>query len=230
MISGSPHCGPPYANIYPAPRRRLDHVRGQGMTRFVDGPSVEVDVHVEASPGRVWQLVTAISLPARFSQEYRGGEWVEGSDGPARGARFTGRNRHPAIGEWETTSVVVECEPERVFAWAVNGLENPAATWRFELEPQEHGTRLRQSARLGPGPSGSPGRSSASPIKRSASSPAVSTSCGATCSPRLRGSKPSPRRANLVPEQGFGGTYAPKSLFGDAQGSPDASSWEARRG
>ncbi len=124
------------------------------MTRFADGPSVEVEVHVETRPGPVWGLVTDISLPARFSQEYLGGEWVEGSDGPARGARFTGRNRHPTIGEWETTSVVVECEPERVFAWAVNGPEHPAATWRFELEPHAHGTRLRQSARLGPGPSG----------------------------------------------------------------------------
>ncbi|MGH8929460.1 MAG: SRPBCC family protein [Egibacteraceae bacterium] len=123
-------------------------------TRFADGPSVEVEVYVDASPGCVWRLVTDISLPARFSHEYQGGEWVEGSDGPARGARFTGRNRHPAIGEWETTCTVVECAPERVFAWAVNDLEHPAASWRFELEPQASGTRLRQSARLGPGPSG----------------------------------------------------------------------------
>lgn len=124
------------------------------MTRFADGPSVGVEVHVDASPGRVWRLVTDISLPARFSQEYQGGEWVEGSHGPARGARFTGRNRHPRIGEWETTCVVVECDPERVFAWVVNDPEHPAASWRFELEPYAHGTRLRQSARLGPGPSG----------------------------------------------------------------------------
>jgi len=124
------------------------------VVRFADGPSVAVEVYVDASPGRVWPLVTDVALPARFSREYVGGVWQEGASEPELGARWTGRNRHPVIGEWEVTCTVVECEPERVFAWAVNDLERPSATWKFELEPQDQGTRLRQSARLGPGPSG----------------------------------------------------------------------------
>lgn len=91
-------------------------------------------------------------MPAT-STELQTAEWLDGADGPAVGARFRGHNRHDAVGEWSTTSHVVECEPERVFAWAVEDPANPAATWRFRLEPTGGGTRLTQSAQLVPGPS-----------------------------------------------------------------------------
>lgn len=122
--------------------------------RYADGPSVEVEILVDAPPSRVWQLVSDIDLPSRFSEEFQGGEWVDGATGPATGARFKGRNKHEAAGEWETTSVVVECEPAAVFAWAVGNPDHPSATWRFELAPEGEGTRLRQHAIFGPGPSG----------------------------------------------------------------------------
>jgi len=112
-----------------------------------------VEVHVAAPPATVWPLVCDIDLPARFSSEFCGGSWVDG-DGPELGARFRGRNQHPLAGEWETTSTIVGFEPQRLFAWAVSDVDNPAATWRFELEAEDGGTRLRQWVRLGPGPSG----------------------------------------------------------------------------
>lgn len=124
------------------------------MARYADGPTVEVEVHVEASPAELWSLVTDIDLPARFSSEFVGGRWLDDAHGPVLGARFAGRNRHPAAGEWETTSYVVACEPERHFAWAVSNPAHPSATWRFDLEPEAGGTRLRQWARMGPGRSG----------------------------------------------------------------------------
>ncbi|MEV7080859.1 hypothetical protein AB0N88_20345 [Streptomyces sp. NPDC093516] len=69
------------------------------------------------------------------------------------------------IGEWRTVSHVVEWEEQRVFGWAVVDPDgrfgdpaaepvSPAATWRFETEPEGTGTRLRQFARIGPGRSG----------------------------------------------------------------------------
>ena len=126
------------------------------MVRYADGPTAEVEVEIDASPDRVWALVTDIDLPARFSQEFQGGHWDEGATGAAVGARFTGRNSHPAIGEWETHPLVVECDPPRVFAYVVGDPDASSATWRFELEPIAGGsrTRLRQWARMGPGPSG----------------------------------------------------------------------------
>jgi uncharacterized protein YndB with AHSA1/START domain len=122
--------------------------------RYADGPSVEVEVHIAAPPARVWMLVSDIDLPARFSEEFQGAEWLDDAAGPAAGARFRGTNRHPAIGEWQTTCTLVGYEPERVFAWAVQDPDNPSASWRFELDGDGDATRLRYSCVLGPGPSG----------------------------------------------------------------------------
>jgi uncharacterized protein YndB with AHSA1/START domain len=121
--------------------------------RYADGPSVDVEVRIDAPPSRVWELVSDIDLPARFSEEFQGAEWLDGAT-PALGARFRGTNRHPAIGEWQTTSVLVAYEPERAFSWVVGDRDNPSASWRFELEPDGDGTKLRQRCVLGPGPSG----------------------------------------------------------------------------
>jgi uncharacterized protein YndB with AHSA1/START domain len=121
--------------------------------RYADGPATQVEVLIAAPPATVWRLVCDIDVPARFSTEFCGGIWVEG-DGPGLGARFVGRNQHPMRGEWETTSTIVAFEPERLFGWAVGDVDNPSASWRFELEAQDGGTRLRQCVRLGPGPSG----------------------------------------------------------------------------
>ena len=133
--------------------------------RYADGPSTRCEVPIEAPPARVWELVTDIELPARLSPELQRVHWLHGATGPAVGARFIGHNQHPALGEWSTTSQVVELDPQRVFAWAVLSSDagfgadeaqapQPMATWRFELEAVAGGTHLWQSAQLGPAPSG----------------------------------------------------------------------------
>ena len=124
------------------------------MARYADSPTVEVETLVEASPEVVWPLVCDIDLPARFSSEFQGASWLDGADGPALDARFKGRNRHEARGDWEATCTVRWYEPERSFGWAVSDVESPAASWRFGLEPTDEGTRLTFRAQLGPGPSG----------------------------------------------------------------------------
>ncbi|MGH9057361.1 MAG: SRPBCC family protein [Acidimicrobiales bacterium] len=122
--------------------------------RYAEGPTVEVEVSVATPPAAVWALVSDIDLPSRFSDEFVGAEWVGTPGGPAVGARFVGRNSHPAIGSWETTSVVVQFEPGRLFGWEVQGDGGTSAAWGFEVEPDGDGTRLRQWARMGPARSG----------------------------------------------------------------------------
>ena len=124
------------------------------MTRLADGPTVEVEIRVAAPVDVVWAFVSDVDLPGRFSEEFQGADWLDGATGPAVGARFRGRNAHPAIGEWHTTSTITEYEEGRRIGWAVSDVERPASSWRFEVEPDGDGTRLRQWARLGPGPSG----------------------------------------------------------------------------
>jgi hypothetical protein len=74
--------------------------------------------------------------------------------GPAVGHRFTGRNAHPAMGEWETVSTVTECDPPHRFAWAVGDPAHPSASWRFTLKPDGEGTLLEQWYQMGPARSG----------------------------------------------------------------------------
>ena len=51
---------------------------------------------------------TQIQLPARFSTEFQGADWLEP---PAVGARFVGRSAHKAFGEWQTTCTIVHSAP-----------------------------------------------------------------------------------------------------------------------
>ena len=120
--------------------------------RYADGPTVEVEVVVQAPVERVWSLVTDIELPARFSAEFRGARWL--GDGPRLGARFVGRNWHQAMGEWETTSTVTRFEPLQAFGWDVSDPDNPSSSWWFRLDDGPDGVRLLQGARMGPAPSG----------------------------------------------------------------------------
>jgi uncharacterized protein YndB with AHSA1/START domain len=121
--------------------------------RYADGPTAEAEVVVDAPAERVWELVRDIELPARFSNELQGAEWL---DEPGPGARFVGRSHHPALGSWETTSWVTRYEPLRAFAWAVSDPDEPSSSWWFLLDPVEGGAglRLRQGGRMGPAPSG----------------------------------------------------------------------------
>ena len=135
--------------------------------RFADCPTTEATLDIAAPPEAVWPLVSDIMLPARFSGEFQGAEWLDGVSEPEAGARFVGRNRHEAIGAWETTSTVTECDPPRTFAWAVGEPDEPAARWRFTLEPMDAGTRLTQWMQMGPARSGINAAIDAMPDKES---------------------------------------------------------------
>lgn len=99
--------------------------------RYSDTPTVQARTWIDAPPD---------------SSELQSVEWLDGASGATLGARFVGRNRHEAMGEWTATSQIVEFEPGRVFAWAVGDPGDPAATWRFRLEPMDGGTELSQLA------------------------------------------------------------------------------------
>ena len=122
--------------------------------RYADKPAVEVRLWIGAPPARVWELVSDIELMPALSSELQSVEWLDGANGPAAGARFTGRSKHEALGEWESVSQVVEFEAERLFGWAVGDPATPAALWRFQLKPEDGGTELCQWVQMGPGPSG----------------------------------------------------------------------------
>ncbi|MFD8249031.1 SRPBCC family protein [Nocardia sp. NPDC059691] len=121
---------------------------------YADTPTVAVQTFIDAPPRRVWAFVSDIHLMPRLSEELQSVEWLDGATGPEVGARFIGRNAHEAMGNWETTSTVVEFEPERRFAWAVGDPGYPSSIWRFTLQPEGAGTVLEQWTQMGPARSG----------------------------------------------------------------------------
>jgi ligand-binding SRPBCC domain-containing protein len=121
---------------------------------YADSPVVAVQIRIDAPPERVWDLVSDIALMAELSSELQAVTWLDGVSGPAAGRRFTGRNAHPAMGEWETVSTVTECDPPHCFAWAVGDPAYQSATWRFTLKPDGEGTQLEQWYQMGPARSG----------------------------------------------------------------------------
>lgn len=122
--------------------------------RYRDQPTVQVEERLRGDPEHIWDLVTDIALPARFSTELQRVEWLDGADGVAVGARFRGHNQNPDLGEWTTESEVVEVEPGRRWVWAVGGPEGTMATWGFEVDPGREAVTVRQFARMGPARSG----------------------------------------------------------------------------
>jgi uncharacterized protein YndB with AHSA1/START domain len=125
------------------------------MTLYKDGPNTSVEVLIDASVDKVWALVSDPTLPERFSSELQEAGWGEHPSGePGIGSTIIGHNHNEARGDWTSTSFVTEWAPDRTFTWAVKNLENPAATWGFQLEEKGKQTMLRQRYLIGPGPSG----------------------------------------------------------------------------
>ncbi|ONI82974.1 hypothetical protein ALI144C_18155 [Actinosynnema sp. ALI-1.44] len=123
------------------------------LPRYADGPSVAAEVLVAADVTDVWPLVCDIALPTRFSAELRAARWLDPDTQPRVGARFQGTNEHPQVGTWQTVCTITEYVPRERITFVVEDVDNPAATWRFEVAPTDAGTHLRQWVRIGPGPS-----------------------------------------------------------------------------
>lgn len=122
--------------------------------RFRDCPTVEVEERIVGDPAAIWALVTDINLPARFSDELHTVEWIDGATDVAVGNRFRGSNNNDLMGDWQTECEVIEVEPDRRWAYQVQGPYGVAATWGFEVDPGRDAVTVRQFARMGPGPSG----------------------------------------------------------------------------
>ena len=125
-----------------------------GSAHHDDGVGVTVEVDIHATPAVVWALASDISVPAQFSDELHGVEWLDDVVTPFVGARFVGHNTIEGVLDWTTECTVTECDEPRMFAWSVLDPELPGARWRFELQPIGRTVRLRQSVVLGPGLSG----------------------------------------------------------------------------
>jgi len=121
---------------------------------YRDRPTTEVAVRIATDLDAACARVTDIALPITDASELQAVRWLDGATAPVVGARFEGDNANPVLGEWTTTSTVVEVDPPRRWVWEVGGADGPWATWGFELDPVREDVVVRQWVRIGPARSG----------------------------------------------------------------------------
>ena len=98
-------------------------------------PTISRSVRLSAPPRVVWSVVTDLPRMGELSPENRGGRWIGGATGPAKGARFRGVNRNGEL-HWWTRVRVVECEPQRLFTFDVRSpFGVRVSRWSYELTP-----------------------------------------------------------------------------------------------
>jgi nitroreductase len=119
---------------------------------FDDGPGVTAEIDIDAPRHVVWELVTDVDVPTRFSDEAQGATWENDERGV--GAIFNGRSRYGDGPEWTLPCYVDVYDEPRSFGWRTSDLDQPGARWRFDLEQIPGRTRLRYHYVMGPGPSG----------------------------------------------------------------------------
>ncbi|MDX1890166.1 SRPBCC family protein [Mycolicibacterium sp. 050158] len=99
---------------------------------------LQAQIDIDASPERVWSLVSDFELMPKWSPQCR----LMKAFGPLRpGTRTINVNRRKLL-LWPTTCRVIEVIPQRKLAFRVN--ENNTV-WTYELESTDTGTRLIES-------------------------------------------------------------------------------------
>ncbi len=104
-------------------------------------------VVIEAPPERIYALVADLPRMGEWSPECRRVEWLEGSTGPAEGARFIGHNPGGPRGlmKWSRRGRVLRADPGREFAFVTEEGGREGTEWRYRLEPVAGGTRVTES-------------------------------------------------------------------------------------
>ena len=110
-----------------------------------------VTVHIDASPDKVWDLVSDVTKIGRYSPETFEAEWLDGATGPAVGVRFRGHVKRNGRGPtYWTTCSITRCVPGREFAFGVGKPGKAMNEWAYVLEPSGDGTDITESFTLAP--------------------------------------------------------------------------------
>jgi uncharacterized protein YndB with AHSA1/START domain len=104
-----------------------------------------VTVHMVAPPERIWALLSDVTKIGRYSPETFEAEWIDGSTGPAVGARFRGHVKRNGRGPtYWTTCTVKASEPGREFSFGVGTGDKALSVWGYRLEARGDGTDVTE--------------------------------------------------------------------------------------
>jgi polyketide cyclase/dehydrase/lipid transport protein len=104
---------------------------------------VAVEEVVAADPMVVYQLISDVTRMGEWSPETKSCRWLKGASSAEVGARFRGSNQN-GWHRWSTTCTVTTADPGKVFAFKVDLLNTPVATWEYEITPEEGGCRVTE--------------------------------------------------------------------------------------
>jgi hypothetical protein len=105
---------------------------------------IEVSIHVDAAPAKVYELVADLPSMGKWSPECERCDWLGGATGAVPGAKFKGRNR---IGRrrWSTKGKVAVADRGRELAWDVTSVGLPVSRWGYRIESDGGGSRVTES-------------------------------------------------------------------------------------
>jgi hypothetical protein len=104
---------------------------------------IAVDETVAADPLSVYQLISDVTRMGEWSPETLSCRWLKGADSARVGARFKGSNRN-GWRRWSTTCTVTSADPGSRFAFDVDLLGVPVATWEYDITAQVGGCRVTE--------------------------------------------------------------------------------------
>jgi uncharacterized protein YndB with AHSA1/START domain len=108
------------------------------------GTTGEASVHVNASPEKIYELITDVRRMGEWSPECQHCEWLDGATGPTVGARFKGSNRKGFV-RWTTKPRVLVADEGREFAFATDVRGKDLTKWTYRFEPDGDGTKVTES-------------------------------------------------------------------------------------
>lgn len=103
----------------------------------------EVATHIEATPERVYELISDVTRMGEWSPECYRCEW-DGTDRARPGARFKAWNRKGML-RWSNRPEVIAAEPGREFTFRRTGPGAGEVVWRYRLTAQHGGTDVAES-------------------------------------------------------------------------------------
>ncbi|MBP2179891.1 SRPBCC family protein [Amycolatopsis magusensis] len=108
-------------------------------------PNAKGRIEVNASPQRVYELLSDLGVLAELAEEYSGHRWLDGADKAVVGARFKGSNRR-GFRRWSTTSEITDAWAGRRFAFEVTSVAGlPVSRWQYDITATETGCVVTES-------------------------------------------------------------------------------------
>jgi hypothetical protein len=104
----------------------------------------QVSLHIEASPGDLYEIVADVTRIGERSHECQTAKWLPGPPPRTVGARFRGRNKKGLI-RWSRVCEVVTADAGRAFAYRtvpelLDRSRRDSSTWAYRFVPDNGGT------------------------------------------------------------------------------------------